>query len=210
MRHGHPNAEETDLDALGRDQVRATREKHLKDVHFRFAAASDMQRAQTSLTLALGDASRSVVTHGDQREIGYEWLLKDRRLPSWQMPSPKPTNAFRLLEVWPPALLLGHAMWAHLQKIAKAKLFFPFHGKATTEDLRRSLECNALVAGHSGVIEAMAAVAANQDVPLVEIPVLGHADVLRFTVEWPVDDWEIGEPRITSIKHLPCPIKTPA
>ena len=211
LRHAHPATEEGDLDSLGYEQIRATAATHLQGVHFRFSATSDKQRALSSLTMALGDHSRSVVTYNDQEKIGYEWLLGDTRLPKWKRPKPKPTNALELVERWAPALVLGLAMWEHLTAIAKAELWMPFYGKAMTkEDESRTVECNALIAGHSGIIEAMAAATANQGVPLAKVPILGHADILRITAQWMVDDHEISPPCITAITHLSCPIKTPA
>lgn len=207
--HGHPSIAEIDLDTLGERQIDATREAHLKDVHFRFAAASDAQYALTSLVRALGPLAKTVPTYKNEAEFNHAWLLKDRRLP---VPTPRdrrpPTNAYTLAQTRPHSLLLGYVMWQHLQALAKAELWMPFHGKIMARhDTERPIECNALIVGHNGVIEAVATVPANQSVPLAEVQMLAHGDILRYTAQWTVDDSTISEPTITAIDHFPCPIR---
>lgn len=207
LRHGHPATEEGGLDSLGYEQIRATVAAHLRDVRLHFAASSDERRAQATLVVVSSYSRHRLSTYHGQQRIGYKWLLGNSRLPKWKRPDPKPTNASELVERWTPASTLGQAMWERIIAITKAELWLSFHDKA---ERKVGHEYNALVVGHGGVIEAMATVAANQGVPLATIPMLSHADILRYTVQWAVDGGEFSDPKIIDITHLPCPIRTPA
>lgn len=169
-----------------------------------------MQQAQASLAAAFAASGDNINCYSHPK-FSDAWLCNDPRLPQWSAPSMTPTSAFELVRDWAPAMLLGYTMWESLMKLSRYEYFMAFCARPRTfaEEDDRAIEGNALIVGHGGIIEAMAAVAANQAIPLTEVPILGHADVLRFTVEWTDDEWGILEPHIVAIEHLPCPIKTP-
>lgn len=216
MRHAQPTEDENDITDLGRQQVQATCEAHLKrELRFPDAcASSEMSRAKATLDCAL--AAVNGFPHPYERhatlQLGYAWLFGDARFgrKPWPMPTPRPMNALELVREWPISMALGMKAWEFLEQLVESVWFMGFNATFQTGE-PTELNGRVLVVSHSGIIEAIPAVVPRvSPIHLGGIPTLGHADILRVDVEWSVTPSEALGPVITAIEHLPCPIKTPA
>lgn len=207
IRHGQPTEDESDLSDLGRAQVAASHSAHLSHMSYRYVlmvGSSEMGRAKAALDVVcdrLGNPTR--IPNAEEQNLGYNWLIRAPSVPKWSMPKLKSRNVHDLLAVWPPALMLGYNAWECLQRTIRSAVH-------TRDSLGRpNSEYDVIIAGHSGVLESMAWVPPRDSIHLTEVPILGHADILRYTVRYEICGGVISNPMILTIMHFPCPIKTP-
>ncbi|MCR4312462.1 MAG: histidine phosphatase family protein [Candidatus Uhrbacteria bacterium] len=208
MRHAHPNAEESDLDELGVKQAEASRDAYLSNIPIGLGISSELKRAESTLRIAAtkkpGTAPPTL--YFGQEELGYRWILKNPILPRFANPEPAPTNAHELIERWPPALNFGWSIWRIMMRSRKHFVDFWWKDDGTWES-SQPRERNVVIVSHGKVIEPVAVAQKKLVRALKDIPLLGHADILRVSVVWENAPNEEPDGEIIAIDHLPCPLR---